>query len=189
MTSHSFYPYPVLKVLLLSPYYFRYKNIDPSTETVINWRPLMTIICRDCLRSLIVLSGKWLPKQQATESDDHQRRWWRHSLMMTSREFWSACSSNPFVRNLCHIRHIRKAEKMMLWVYNDFNYSESRLMSSLVNGISRLMWSHYESPFTIAYYVHTTGYCYHSFNVITFGLAQSDHIDISFKREEMEKDY
>ncbi len=55
-------------------------------------------------------------------------------------------------------------------------YSESRLMLSLVNVISRLMWSHYESPFTIAYYKETTGYCYHSVNVITFGLAQSDHI-------------
>ncbi len=55
-------------------------------------------------------------------------------------------------------------------------YSESRLMVSLVNVISRLMWSHYESPFTIAYYKETTGYCYHSVNVITFGLAKSDHI-------------
>ncbi len=53
-------------------------------------------------------------------------------------------------------------------------YSESRLMLSLVNVISRLMWSHYKSPSTIAYYIETTGYCYHSVNVITFDLAQSD---------------
>ncbi len=38
------------------------------------------------------------------------------------------------------------------------------------------MRSHFETPFTIAYYIKTTGYCYHSVNVITFGLAQSDHI-------------
>jgi hypothetical protein len=55
-------------------------------------------------------------------------------------------------------------------------YSESRLMLSLVNVISRLIRSHYGSPFTIAYYIKTTAYCYHSVNVITFGLAQSDHI-------------
>ncbi len=55
-------------------------------------------------------------------------------------------------------------------------YSESRLMLSLVNVISRLMWSHLKIPFTIAYYMKTTGYCYHSVIVITFGLAQSDHI-------------
>ena len=31
-------------------------------------------------------------------------------------------------------------------------------------------------PFTNDYYVKTFGYCYHLVNVITFGLAQSDHI-------------
>ncbi len=55
-------------------------------------------------------------------------------------------------------------------------YSESRLMLSLVNVISRLLWSHFEIPFTIANYIKTTGYCYHSVNIITFGLAQCDHI-------------
>ncbi len=49
-------------------------------------------------------------------------------------------------------------------------------MLSLVNVISRLMWSHFEIPFTIASSIKTTGYCYNSVNVITFGLAQSDHI-------------
>ncbi len=49
-------------------------------------------------------------------------------------------------------------------------------MLSLVNVISRLMGSHYESPFTIAYYMKTTGYCYHSVYVITFSVAQRDHI-------------
>ena len=55
-------------------------------------------------------------------------------------------------------------------------YSESRLMLSLVNVISRLMWSHFKVPFNTDYYVKTIGYCYHSVNVITFGVAQSDHI-------------
>ncbi len=56
-------------------------------------------------------------------------------------------------------------------------YIERRLMLSLVNVISRLMWSHYESPFSnTAYYMKTTGYFYHSVIVIAFGLAQSDHI-------------
>ncbi len=49
-------------------------------------------------------------------------------------------------------------------------------MLSLVNVISRLMWSDFGIPLTTAYYIKTTGYCYHSVNVITFGLAQSDHI-------------
>jgi hypothetical protein len=56
------------------------------------------------------------------------------------------------------------------------NYSESRLMLSLVNVIILLIWSHNKNPFTLAYYMKTTGYRYHSVNVITFGLAQSDHI-------------
>ncbi len=55
-------------------------------------------------------------------------------------------------------------------------YSESRLMLSLVNVISRLIWSHFEIPFTLTYYLKISGYCYHSVNVITFCLAQSDHI-------------
>ncbi len=41
---------------------------------------------------------------------------------------------------------------------------------------SRLMLSHFEIPFTIASYIKTSSYCYNSVNVITFGLAQSDHI-------------
>ncbi len=49
-------------------------------------------------------------------------------------------------------------------------------MLSLVNVISHLMWPHFRIPFTTAYYIKTIGYCYHSANVITFGLAQSDHI-------------
>ncbi len=55
-------------------------------------------------------------------------------------------------------------------------YSESRLMLSLVNVIIRLLWSNFIGPFTKAYYIKTTGYSYHSVNVITFGLYLSDHI-------------
>ncbi len=55
-------------------------------------------------------------------------------------------------------------------------YIETRLMLSLVDVISRLMRSHFGIPFTTAYYIKTTGYCYHSVDNITFGLAQSDHI-------------
>ncbi len=55
-------------------------------------------------------------------------------------------------------------------------YSESRLMLSLDNVIIRLMESHFKVPFTKSNLIETTGYCYHSVFVITFGLAQSDHI-------------
>jgi hypothetical protein len=64
----------------------------------------------------------------------------------------------------------RNIESKRIW------YSESRLMLSLVNVNSRLMLSHFEISFTIASYIKITGCCYHSVNVITFGLAQSDHI-------------
>ncbi len=41
---------------------------------------------------------------------------------------------------------------------------------------SHLVWSQFKIPFAIAYYIKTIDYCYHSFNVITFGPDQSDHI-------------
>ncbi len=56
--------------------------------------------------------------------------------------------------------------------HNVFYYSESRLMLSLVNVINRLMWSHLIVPFNKVYYIKTSGYFYHSVNVITFGLAK-----------------
>ncbi len=49
-------------------------------------------------------------------------------------------------------------------------------MLSQVNIIIRLMWSQFKITFTKAYYTKTIGYCYHSVNVITFGLAKRDHI-------------
>ncbi len=55
-------------------------------------------------------------------------------------------------------------------------YSENRLMLSMINVITCLIWSHFEIPLTISSYIKTTGYSYNSVNVITFGLAQSDHI-------------
>jgi hypothetical protein len=58
-------------------------------------------------------------------------------------------------------------------------------MLSLVNVISRLMRSHFKTPFTVAYYIKTTGYSNHSVNIITFRLARSDHIKrllLYFKR-------
>ena len=38
------------------------------------------------------------------------------------------------------------------------------------------MWSHQNVPFTKDYLVKIIGYWYHSVNVITFRLSQSDHI-------------
>jgi hypothetical protein len=63
-------------------------------------------------------------------------------------------------------------------VKNIIMYIESRLMLSLVNVISHLMWSHFEITFTIAYYMNlkATGFCYHSAIVITCGMVKSDHI-------------
>ena len=55
-------------------------------------------------------------------------------------------------------------------------YSEARLMLSLVNVICRLMWLHFNVPFTIDYKIKIIGYCYPSVTTITFGLAQSDLI-------------
>ncbi len=66
-------------------------------------------------------------------------------------------------------------------------YSESRLMLSPVDVIIRLMlspvyviirfmWSLLIVPFTNADLIKTTGLCNHSFNIITFGLTQSDPI-------------
>ncbi len=60
--------------------------------------------------------------------------------------------------------------------YSNSKYSESRLMLSLVNVISHLMWSHFEIPFTIAHCIKTTDFCYRLAIVITIGLAQVDHI-------------
>ena len=51
-----------------------------------------------------------------------------------------------------------------------WRYNESRSMLSLVNVISTLMWSYFKLAFIIDYYVKIIGYCYHSVNVITFGL-------------------
>ena len=71
------------------------------------------------------------------------------------------------------------------WVIFDFvtlvpkflcSYSESRLMLSPVNIISRLMWSQFNVPFAFDYFVKNVSYYYHSVHVITFGLLQSDHI-------------
>ena len=39
------------------------------------------------------------------------------------------------------------------------------------------MWSNLNVPFTKDYLVKIIGYCYHSVNVIFFGLSQSDHIE------------
>ncbi len=38
------------------------------------------------------------------------------------------------------------------------------------------MWSNFIFPFSTVYQLKTTGYCYHSVNVIIFDLAKSDHI-------------
>jgi hypothetical protein len=51
-------------------------------------------------------------------------------------------------------------------------------MLALVNIISRLMQLYFEIPLPTGYYTKTTGYCYNSVNVITFGLAQSDRIKL-----------
>ena len=48
-------------------------------------------------------------------------------------------------------------------------YSESRLMQSLVNVISPLMYLNLNEPFNG--YLKITSYCHHLVNVITFGLA------------------
>ena len=94
------------------------------------------------------------------------------------------------LRNLCSniftvfkntsfvILRINKLWKIDLKRRTDKNprYSGNHLTSSPVNVISRLMWSHFKVPFTKDYYIKITGY--HSVNVITFGLAQSDHIKL-----------
>ncbi len=46
----------------------------------------------------------------------------------------------------------------------------------MVNAIIRLKWPHLIVPFTKTYKIKITGYCYHSGNVITFGVAQGDYI-------------
>jgi len=38
------------------------------------------------------------------------------------------------------------------------------------------MWSHFNVPFTKDYLLKTIGYCYHSVDIITFGLTQIDHL-------------
>jgi hypothetical protein len=58
-------------------------------------------------------------------------------------------------------------------------------MLSLVNVISRLMWSHSKISFTMAS-KKTTGYCYHSVNVVTLGLDQSDYNSGFYKNIEMD---
>ncbi len=81
-------------------------------------------------------------------------------LLLFARFFtlWDSCSEKKY----CYVLKM--------------SCSESRLLLSLVNVINRLMWSHFKTPFTKTYYIKTTGYCYHSVNVITNGLSQSDYI-------------
>ena len=58
--------------------------------------------------------------------------------------------------------------------YSVLQWKPLNIISGYV--ISRLMWSHFNIPFTKDYFIKITGYRYHSVSVITFGMAQSDHI-------------
>ncbi len=49
-------------------------------------------------------------------------------------------------------------------------------MLSLDDVIISIMLSNFKVPFTKANLIETTGYCYHSVSVITFGLTKRDHI-------------
>ena len=59
-------------------------------------------------------------------------------------------------------------------VENRWPTINTKVQWKLLNVICHVRWSQFSVPFTFEYYVKIIGYNYHS--VITFSLAQSDHI-------------